>query len=143
MGSEAEFTQILVNLVKNANEAIEGPGDISVTAGRSYAWTGGGRAGEACVELRVSDSGRGLSTGDAERLFEPFYTTSDGAERTGLGLSVVYGIVHRWNGEVRALSAVGSGACFSVTIPALQVLPCAAGKAPAEEAFRLADNLAR
>jgi signal transduction histidine kinase len=67
--------------------------------------------------LEVTDDGRGMEPAVRERIFEPFFTTKDVGEGTGLGLSVVHGIVHDHGGWVELASSPGEGSRFSVYLP--------------------------
>ncbi|HVY62071.1 MAG TPA: ATP-binding protein, partial [Planctomycetota bacterium] len=106
-GSAAELQQVVVNLLLNAAQAIEGGG------GRIEVAT---RAAGSAVELVVADSGGGIAPADVERVFEPFFTTRPGG--TGLGLYVCWGIVERHGGRIEVASEPGRGARFTVRLPA-------------------------
>jgi signal transduction histidine kinase len=75
--------------------------------------------GQAWIHLSVRDNGCGMDRMTQQRAFEPFFTTKPVGEGTGLGLSVVHGIVVQHGGRVSVESAVGSGARFDVYLPAL------------------------
>ena len=99
--------QILMNFCVNARDAMEGKGHLRIRTARD-----GGS-----VLLEVSDSGPGIPDGIRSRIFEPFFTTKK--ERgTGLGLSVVYGLVKNYGGTVTGGNAPGGGARFTVRLPA-------------------------
>ena len=104
--SEAE--QIVMNLLLNARDAIEGPGTIQVTTAR-------GQGGRHFSLLRVRDTGAGIDPEVKRRMFEPFFTTK--AEKgSGLGLSTVYGIVTQAGGTLEVDSTVGFGTTFDVML---------------------------
>ncbi|MGB5849433.1 MAG: ATP-binding protein, partial [Ignavibacteriaceae bacterium] len=71
------------------------------------------------VEIKISDTGSGISNEDLPRIFEPFYTTK-GNKGTGLGLSVTWGIIDNHNGTINVESKVGSGTTFTIHIPVLK-----------------------
>jgi two-component system NtrC family sensor kinase len=71
------------------------------------------------VELKISDTGSGISNENLPRIFEPFYTTK-GKKGTGLGLSVTWGIIDNHNGTINVESKVGSGTTFTIHIPVLK-----------------------
>jgi PAS domain S-box-containing protein len=120
-----QVEQVLVNLVLNARDALEGgAGRIEVGVGRARLdaalCCAGCRAtveGEF-VELFVADSGPGIDAQTAERIFEPFFTTKEAGKGTGMGLAIVHGIVHEHGGHVLLESARGRGARFRVLLPA-------------------------
>jgi signal transduction histidine kinase len=107
--AEDELKQVLINLLTNSLQAIEGEGIVSVQTARTV-------AGNA--ELLVSDTGRGIDRDALPRIFDPFYTTK--RDGTGLGLSVVYGIVARAGGTIRAESEKGQGTTMRLELPSAQ-----------------------
>ena len=110
MGDAGQCYQVLVNLVSNASRAIgTGPGSITV---RLEYDTGSKR-----VLLEVRDTGCGMDEATKRRIFEPFYTTRKVGEGTGLGLSVVHGIIISHGGTVEVKSAPGEGTTFAIRFP--------------------------
>jgi signal transduction histidine kinase len=109
LASANQIQQVLMNLMLNAQHAMEGrPGSISLTTRqRDPEW----------IEIRVSDTGPGISAENMKKLFEPFFTTKPVGKGTGLGLSVSYGIIKAHGGEIRAESEPGKGATFIITLP--------------------------
>ena len=118
-----QVEQVLLNLATNAAEAIDGPGRIKVRTGTQtitnvdqidslYGTRSSG--GDFCF-IEVSDTGRGISKVDLERVFEPFFTSSRVGR--GLGLSVVYGVVESHEGLINCDSSVGEGTSFRVLVP--------------------------
>jgi two-component system, cell cycle sensor histidine kinase and response regulator CckA len=71
-----------------------------------------------CISFTVQDNGPGMPAETARRIFEPFFTTKPVGEGTGLGLSVVLGIIQGHNGAIRVESAVGQSATFFIHLPA-------------------------
>ena len=67
------------------------------------------------VTVKISDTGKGMSAEDTEKIFEPFYTTKD--KGTGLGLAIVFNIIKRHSGEIVAESGTGKGTTFVITLP--------------------------
>jgi len=115
--------QILLNLVINARDAIAEYGRIDVVlANRHYS-----TVCDACyepfsgdfVEIAVSDTGEGIPELFRSNIFDPFFTTKDVGKGTGMGLSVVHGIVHALGGHIVVESEVGKGTTFRVLIPAM------------------------
>ncbi len=105
-----QMTQVLVNLIKNGVEAMEGrSGEVRVTA-RPQAETGR-------VRFSVSDQGCGIGAGAKDKVFQPFFTTKSIGKGTGLGLPISYGIVKMHQGNVWFDSEPGAGTTFHVEIP--------------------------
>ena len=100
-----QLTQVFLNLVINAVEAMPQGGDLTIATLQDN-----GR-----VHVRFSDAGPGLNPEEAKKIFEPFYTTKRSG--TGLGLAVSYGIIQRHGGEITVESAPGRGATFVVSLP--------------------------
>jgi signal transduction histidine kinase len=109
LAGEDQIKQVILNLVTNAEEAIlaEG-GTIKILTERK----------NGMVVIRVEDSGIGLKPEIKHRIFEPFFTTKPAVTGTGLGLSVVYGIINRHGGNIDIKSNPDNGgATFVVTLP--------------------------
>jgi PAS domain S-box-containing protein len=133
-----DIHQIVLNLGINAFHAMRGqPGTIEVSVGpvivdealaESLLTIGPGEY----VRLSVKDSGAGMDSRTMQRVFEPFFTTKAAGEGTGLGLSVVYGIVERHHGAITVDSELGKGAIFHIYFPVAQSIPTEEVK-PAEE----------
>ena len=105
-----QMTQVLVNLIKNGVEAMEGrSGEVRVTA---MPQTEAGR-----VRFSVSDQGSGISAGAKDKVFQPFFTTKSIGKGTGLGLPISYGIVKMHQGNIWFDSEPGTGTTFHVEIP--------------------------
>lgn len=99
--------QILMNFCVNARDAMEGEGCLRIRTAREGGWVG----------LEVQDSGPGIPEAIRPRIFEPFFTTKKEGG-TGLGLSVVYGLVKNFGGSVVVGDAATGGAKFTVRLPA-------------------------
>jgi signal transduction histidine kinase len=119
----AQIQQLVVNLCNNAFQALTtGDAHIGISlSGQLVAPDLAARhphleAREYAV-LRVSDTGRGMDAETIERVFEPFFTTQEVGEGTGLGLSVVHGIVRRHDGEILLTSEIGKGTQFRIFLP--------------------------
>lgn len=111
VGNANQLQQVLLNIILNAEQAMEGnPGTVRIeTEGK------GDR-----VEIRVRDTGPGIPKEIQARLFEPFFTTKPAGKGTGLGLSVSYGIVKDHKGDIIIESEPGKGTCFILRIPAAE-----------------------
>ncbi len=103
--------QVLANILANSAYAMNNCGTIHVGV-----FPAREQDGDA-VLLTVKDSGCGMSEETVSRIFEPFYTTKGPSDGSGLGMSVVYGIVQRWGGDITVESALGQGAEFTIKIP--------------------------
>jgi two-component system NtrC family sensor kinase len=103
----AQLTQVLVNLVVNAIHATSAGGTITVTT----------RADDDYVYLAVEDTGAGMTEEVQRQVFLPFFTTKDIGEGTGLGLSVVHGIVKAHGGSISVQSEIGKGSSFKLKLP--------------------------
>jgi len=121
--------QVLLNLVVNARDAMPTGGRLTIEAGPAVAVEDGLR----CARLSVADTGAGMSDETLARVFEPFFTTKPNG--TGLGLSMVYGIVRQSGGAIRCESAPGQGTRFEIVLP-LADPPEAADPSPSRRASR-------
>ncbi len=124
LADPTQMHQILINLCANAWHAMDGgPGRIGIRiepVGLTHndaLRIGGIRPGEA-VRLTVSDNGSGMNDEQLKRIFEPFFTTKPVGKGTGLGMSVVLGIVQSHGGGIAIESGVGRGTSVHVYIPA-------------------------
>jgi PAS domain S-box-containing protein len=131
----AQLTQIVLNLVINAREAMPGGGRIDVAvAGRTLdaAQARERRLGEPgeFVEIAVRDDGGGMDATTRERIFEPFFTTKASGRHAGLGLATVKTIVDELHGAVEVESAIGKGTTVRVVMRAVVGGRAAAGGLP-------------
>jgi PAS domain S-box-containing protein len=116
----ARLRQIVMNLVTNASDAMDDrPGVIRVSTKRvkvahNSSATSDRLTGD-CVQLEVSDTGRGMSAETQAKVFDPFFTTKSAGH--GLGLPVVEGIVRSLGGRIHLTSGVGKGTTFQILIP--------------------------
>lgn len=108
---ETHFEQLLMNLVTNARDAMPEGGALTVRIYRSN------EDGRSAVVVEVQDDGVGMDKDTQERVFEPFFTTKEEGQGSGLGLSMVYGIVQQHQGRIEVRSEVGQGTCVSVVLP--------------------------
>jgi len=106
----SEIAQVILNLLGNAADAVEG---APVRTIRVRTWEADGK-----VHLEVSDSGSGIDPAIQARLFEPFVTTKEIGRGTGLGLSICKNIVESHGGSITVDSEAGKGARFTVALPA-------------------------
>jgi two-component system NtrC family sensor kinase len=104
------LNQVLLNLVANSIDAIEGPGTVTIKAGAE----GDG----FCIS--VADTGTGIPADLRERVLEPFFTTKPVGQGTGLGLSIAYSIVKKHHGSLELGEAAGGGTLASIRLPRTQ-----------------------
>ncbi len=110
-GNHQQFQQVLINLIVNAMNAISDQGAITL---RTRNWKNKG------VLMAVRDNGCGIKPGILPRIFDPFFTQTNSG--TGLGLSVSYGILQRFEAEIEVRSRVGVGSCFYIWFsPKIQI----------------------
>ncbi len=114
MCDASQMQQVLINLVMNGAEAAQGKSGSAVTIETTY------DSAKNLIALRVSDNGEGIPEENLPRIFEPFFTTKEEGKGVGLGLAVVYGIVHGHKGEIEASSGRGKGTVMTVWLPHLE-----------------------
>lgn len=124
LADPTQVHQLLMNLVTNAAHAMEGTNGILNVSLRTalFGLEDALPHPDLCrdkpyQELCVSDSGHGIDPAIISRIFDPFFTTKKPEEGTGLGLSVVYGIVKSYGGVIDVESTVGKGTAFRIYIP--------------------------
>jgi PAS domain S-box-containing protein len=105
-----QFEQVLLNLVVNAEQAMENQAGDRRLIVRT-------RVNEAGASLHVIDSGPGIPVDHLDRIFDPFWTTKTAGEGTGLGLSLVHGIITDHGGEIHVESEPGKGTAFRIELP--------------------------
>ena len=122
LGDPSQLHQVVVNLCINGYQAMRGAGGrLGVRLGTTEApGKNGGR--ERFALLEVSDTGHGMDAGVMAHIFEPFFTTREVGEGTGLGLSVVHGIVTAMGGTISVTSVPGAGARFTVLLPSAKAV---------------------
>ena len=117
-----QFEQVVMNLVKNASDAMPSGGKLVVRCTSTHldepldGTHGAIGPGDVCL-LEVVDEGMGMDEATLERIFEPFYTSKASSGGTGLGLATVFGIVKQHGGTVSVSSSPGNGSTFTVAIP--------------------------
>lgn len=134
LADPTQIHQVIMNLCTNAYQAMQERGGAlevsldNVRLGASKARTSPQLPPGSYLRLVVSDTGPGMEPQVRERIFEPYFTTKEPGEGTGLGLAVVHGIVSRLGGAIIVDSNPGKGSCFQVYLPRLKT-----GKTPQTE----------
>jgi PAS domain S-box-containing protein len=135
---EGAVGQILMNLVTNARDAMPTGGTLTLGVAcetvdeakvRARGW---GQSGEFVV-LEVADTGTGMDEETRRRIFEPFFSTKPVSEHSGLGMSVVYGLMKQHGGFVEVTSTPGRGTAVRVYFPAVSGAPAASTRPEASE----------
>ena len=103
----AQIGQVVLNLLLNAVHAITPPGRIEITTALV----------KDHIEIRFSDSGKGIPDEHMNKIFDPFFSTKAATKGTGLGLAVSYGIIKKHGGDIAVESKVGTGTTFTVRLP--------------------------
>jgi signal transduction histidine kinase len=108
MGSDLELSQALLNLIKNAGEAIEDAGQegvITISLQECFPW----------IELKIKDNGCGIVADQIEHVFDPLFTTKE--DGTGIGLANVWATIESHGGVISVKSEVGKGSEFTIMLP--------------------------
>jgi signal transduction histidine kinase/DNA-binding response OmpR family regulator len=123
MAEPTQIHQIFMNLFTNAAHAMENDGGIlaitiaETTLDKSFGSMHTAFTPGDYLKITVSDTGTGISSDKLEKIFDPYFTTKGGKEGTGLGLSVVHGIVRNHGGEITVESKMGQGTTFTIYLP--------------------------
>jgi len=115
-----QMEQVLLNLALNARDAMPDGGMLRITTRDVEAPERGAGAGGLGLELALSDTGQGMSPEVKAHIFEPFYTTKEIGQGTGLGLASVYGVVTQTGGSITVESAPGQGTTFRIWLPSAE-----------------------
>lgn len=107
-----QISRIFINILMNAAQAIEEHGEILILTKANVE--------EGYVEIRIADNGMGIPQENLAKIFDPFYTTKDVGQGTGLGLSVVHGIVEQLSGQVIVDSKLNKGTSVTVYLPLIE-----------------------
>ncbi len=116
-----QFQQVIMNLVVNARDAMSHTGEIEImtTLQTGYPWPTSDHTSSltGAVEVAISDNGSGIPPDVLKRIYDPFFTTKEVGQGTGLGLSVVHGIIEESGGAIEVDTTVGSGTTMRVLFP--------------------------
>ncbi len=119
---QGQLEQVIINLAVNARDAMDEGGTLTIRTQNIRLDKPEQRDAEYLpsgeyVVVEITDTGHGIATDKLERIFEPFYTTKEVGQGTGLGLSTVYGIIKQTEGHIFVDSVVGEGTTFSIYLP--------------------------
>ena len=103
----SKFNQVILNILNNSIQAIEGKGEILIQTVRS----------SIGIKIIIKDNGVGMSPEVKEHIFEPFFTTKEVGEGTGLGLAISFGIIEQHQGNIDVNSEPGKGTEFIISLP--------------------------
>jgi signal transduction histidine kinase/ActR/RegA family two-component response regulator len=107
LGNPSELREVLTNIIFNAIDAMPEGGTLSLSTHHPA---------EDWIEIRIADTGIGMTDEVKRRVFDPFFTTK-GVTNSGLGMSVSYGIIKRYGGEILVESELGRGTTFAIHLP--------------------------
>jgi two-component system cell cycle sensor histidine kinase/response regulator CckA len=121
----SNMDEVIINLILNARDSMPNGGSMAIKTENFYLQQTKGREAERAgndryVRFSVSDTGAGMEEPVLSHIFEPFFTTKEGGQGTGLGLSVVYGIVRSHDGWIDVSSHPGQGSTFKIILPAIK-----------------------
>jgi PAS domain S-box-containing protein len=112
MADEGQMSQVFINIILNALDAMPEGGKLIITSRQVH-----DEAGKDLILIEFIDTGIGISKQELEKIFDPFYTTKEVGQGTGLGLSLSYNIIKRYNGDIRVDSEHGKGTKFTIVLP--------------------------
>jgi len=117
-----QFVNALINIGVNARDAMPKGGTLTIRT-KNFLLNEGNSAQYPTlaigpyVMISLSDSGTGMPENVRTRIFEPFFTTKPAGEGTGLGLSMVYGLIEQSGGHIDVQSVIGHGTTFTIYVP--------------------------
>ena len=106
-GNEGRLHQSMLNILANASQAIDGTGTIKIKT----------RINESVLEILIEDDGEGIPEENLDKIRDPFFTTKDPGEGTGLGLFITNTIIDEHDGSIDVISNVGKGTIFIISLP--------------------------
>jgi CheY-like chemotaxis protein len=108
-----QIEQVLLNILNNAEQAIQDTGHTGLIMVSS-------RQNNDRIFIEISDTGAGIPKESVSKIFDPFYTTKDVGQGTGLGLSVSYGIIQEHGGSIKVDTKQGKGSTFTIALPVIE-----------------------
>ncbi len=124
MGNQTQVHQVLMNLCTNASQAMENEGGVltvtlqDMEVNDDFSNPRPDLANGSYVSISVADTGAGIAPDIIESIFDPYFTTKEPGEGTGMGLAMVHGIVESYGGKIFVDSEPGNGATFTIYLPA-------------------------
>jgi len=121
-GNQTQIHQVLVNIINNAVDAMDGEGTITirmtpVAKNDAFLQQFPDTLRQNYCKIDISDTGHGMDQPTMERIFEPFFTTKEVGKGTGLGMSIVHSIIEEHQGEITVSSQLGRGTTFMLLLP--------------------------
>ncbi len=104
----SQLNQVFMNILSNAAHAIRDQGEITITTKLLE---------RDKIEIRIRDTGEGMSAETKEKIFDPFFTTKDHGQGTGLGMSIAFGVIEKHMGKIQITSELGRGTEFIISLP--------------------------
>lgn len=122
LGNQTQVHQVLVNIINNAVDAMDGEGTITINlnhvpAGDPLLREFPDASNRNYCKIEIIDTGHGMDQHTMDRIFEPFFTTKEVGKGTGLGLSIVHSIIKEHQGEITVSSQLGHGTTFMILLP--------------------------
>jgi signal transduction histidine kinase len=135
LGNQTQLHQVIVNIINNAVDAMDGEGAITIKFDRiskddSFLRQFPKIANTNYCKIDITDTGHGMDQTTMQRIFEPFFTTKEVGKGTGLGLATVHAIIQEQQGEIMVTSQLGRGATFTLLLPEYQDKENENGKNP-------------
>jgi two-component system, NtrC family, sensor kinase len=103
----SQINQVIMNVISNAIQAVDGQGEVGIKTFSK----------DDYFHIRIQDNGVGMTDDQKAHVFEPFYTTKDIGQGTGLGMSISFGIIQKHGGEIKIESEEGKGSIFTIILP--------------------------
>jgi signal transduction histidine kinase len=125
LGNQTQIHQVLVNIINNAVDAMDGEGTINIhmtaiAKNDPYLKQFPDTLPQNYCKIDISDTGHGMDQPTMERIFEPFFTTKEVGKGTGLGMSIVHSIIEEHDGEITISSQIGHGTTFTILLPVME-----------------------
>lgn len=122
LGNQTQIHQVLVNIINNAVDAMDGEGNVTIHitlihSDHELLKQFPKMQSQNYYKIEITDTGHGMDQPTMERMYEPFFTTKEVGKGTGLGLSIVHSIIKEHQGEISVKSQLGHGTTFMILLP--------------------------